>query len=199
MTDKILLNKQPFEISEDDLPCLITYGGHMGGSQLSIGLVVSLFLQGSKILFLTAYPMAKENFLNQINFDQSKICFIDNISDLGKAAKNQVIILESGNEPLFLEAIKFLPDLSERVVLVKNIEVFSEKFLNECFGLEKIILSGDIDICVAKDKILKKKLKTIIAFNQPKTSISLMVPILDKWTGYLKNENKSGIIEIQRN
>ena len=43
MTDTILLNNQPYVFTQDNLPCLITYGEKMGGSHISITLVVDLF------------------------------------------------------------------------------------------------------------------------------------------------------------
>lgn len=198
MADTILLNKQPYRIKESELPCLVAYREHMGGSHLSVILVASLFLQGSKILFLTAYPMAKENFLQQVGPDHSKIAFVNSLSELHEAKNTQAIILKSGNEALFLEIAKSLPDLHERVILVKNIEVFSEKTFEICLNLEKVILSGNIDTCVAKEKISQHNFKTIIAFKQPTTSLPIAVPVLEKWTGYLLNDTRSGIVAIQK-
>lgn len=198
MINSFLLNKQPFKISERDLPCLITYGDGMGGSHLSVTLVANLFLQGSKILFLTAYQMAKENFLQQVGPDYSKIASVNSLSELQEAKDAQVIILESGNEALFLEVVNSIPDLHERIILVKNIEVFSDKVFEVCLNLEKVILSGNIDTCVAKEKISQHKFKTIIAFNQPTISLPITVPPLEKWTGYLLSSDKNGIIAIQK-
>lgn len=198
MADTILLNKQLYRITEDELPCLITYGEGMGGSHLSVTLVANLFLQGSKILFLTAYPMAKENFLQQVGPDHSKIAFVNSLSELQEAKNTQAIILESGNEALFLEIANSLPDLHERIILIKNIEVFSEKVFEVYLNLEKVILSGNIDTCVAKEKISQHNFKTIIAFNQPTISLPITVPVLEKWRGYLSNDTGSGIIAVQK-
>lgn len=198
MADTILLNKQLYRITEDELPCLITYGEGMGGSHLSVTLVANLFLQGSKILFLTAYPMAKENFLEQVGQDYSKIAFVNSFSELQETKDTQAIILESGNEALFLEIANSLPDLHERIILIKNIEVFSEKVFEVCLNLEKVILSGNIDTCVAKEKISQHNFKTVIAFNQPIISLPITVPVLEKWYGYLSNDTGSGIIAVQK-
>lgn len=199
MADKILLNSELYHFSEQDLPCLITYAPKTGGSHFSITMVVDLFLQGSKILFLTAYPMAKENFLEQVGGDNSKIIFIDSILDLEKAKDFQVIILESGNESLFLEVAKVLPDLKERVVLIKNMEVFSEKVFDICMNLEKVILSGDIDTTLDKKRISKKDFKTMIAFSKPEIDLPIEIPTLEKYVGYLSSQNKKGLVTIQKN
>lgn len=197
MLDKIVLNEEAYKITENDLPALVTYGEHMGGSHLSIALVAQLFLSESKILFLTAYPMAKEKFLEQIGPDHSKVAFVNNISDLEGAKDMQAIILDSGNGTLFVEVAKSLPDLHQRVTLIKNMEVFPDVVFKTCLPLEKLLLSGNIDTCIAKEKISKMNFKTIIAFNQPETPLAIFVPSLEKYTGYLVSNDKSGIIKVK--
>ena len=145
MIDKIILNGEDYQISEGNLPALVTYGEHMGGSHLSITLIAQLFLSGSKILFLTAYPMAKDKFLEQIGPDHSGVAFVNSIEELKQAKDAQVIILDSGNEALFVEVANTLPDLHERVTLVKNMEEFKEEVFEVCLPLEKLLLSGNID------------------------------------------------------
>ena len=199
MSDKILLNKEITHFSEKDLPCLITYTEKTGGSHFSITMVADLFLSGSKILFLTAYPMAKENFLEQIVVDHSKIAFVSSTQELEKAKNTQVIILESGNETLFIEVIKLLDDLNERVILIKNMEVFSMSVFDSCIDITKIVLSGNIDTCIAKEKIMKIDFKTIIAFSKPEISLPIEVPVLEKYVGYLSSNNKKGLVEIKKN
>lgn len=198
MAEKVILNGEPYTMTEKDLPCLITYGEHMGGSHFSIALVSNLFLSDSKILFLTAHPMARENFLEQVGIDHSGIAFIDSISDLRKSLNTQAIVLKSGDEALFLEAVKMIPDLQQRVVLIKNMEVFSEAVFNTILNLEKIILSGDIDACISKEEIVKKNFKTKIAFNQPETDIGISVPILEKYTGFLAGVSGEGVIFVKK-
>lgn len=198
MVDKILLNTESYSFTETDLPCLITYGEKMGGSHLSITLVAQLFSQGSKILFLTAYPMARENFLEQIGEDQSRITFVNSVSDLQESLTAPVILLESGNESLFLEAVKRISNIREYVILVKNIEKFNSDVFDAILDFKKIILSGNIDECVAKEAIAKKKFETIIAFNQPDTSIPLVVPQLEKWTAYLSSSSKNGVVNLKK-
>ncbi len=198
MLDKILLNEEDYQISEGDLPALVNYGEHMGGSHLSIALTAQLFLNESKILFLTAYPMAKDKFLEQIGADHSKVAFVNSISDLESTKNMQAIILDSGNGALFIEVAKVLPDLVERVILIKNMEVFKEEVFDICLPLERLLLSGNIDTCVAKEKIAKMNFQTIIAFNEPQAPLPITVPTLEKYTGYLSSNTKSGIIRINK-
>jgi len=200
MVDKILLNSEPLTIKESNLPCLITYGEGMGGSHLSVTIVANLFLQGSKLLFLTAYPMAKDNFLQQVGNNGPSIAFVNTIEELEKAIKAQAIILESGNESLFLEVTKLLPDLNQRIILVKNMEVFSKPVIDYCLDKDKVVLSGNIDNCESKEVVAKKKYETIIAFNQPtiKLPITIPVPTLEKYKGYFSGSGSSGIISVQK-
>ena len=197
MLDKLLLNWQPYKITENNLPAFITYGKNMGGSHLSIVLIADLFLQGSKILFLSAYPMARDNFLNQVGENNSKIKFVDSTEELEEAITAQAIIIGSGNATLFLKAIEILPDLKERVVFIKNIEIFDTQVFEACFKSEKIIISGDIDGCIFKDKIQIQQFKTLIAFNQPQAPIEVVVPKLEKWNGYLSSKDQNGIIAVE--
>ena len=194
--NKIILNNELYQVKEKDLPFLIIYGEKSGGSHFTITLIADLFLSGSKILFFTAFPMAKDNFLEQIGSDHSKVAFIDSVEDIKNYKDNQVLILESGNENLFIEAISILQDLNERVVLVKNIEAFSQDIFNNCLDLKNVVLSGNIDICIAKEQILKKSFKSIVVFTKPEISLPIEVPILEKWTGYLSGQDNMGVIKV---
>ncbi len=195
MTDQILLNNEVYHITEDGLPCLIHYMPKAGGSHFSVTMIADLFLRGSKILFLTAYPMAKDNFLQQIKGMESKTAFVTNESQL--KTDTQVIILESGNEELFLKAIEKLDDINERVVLVKNMEVFSNAVFDSCLKMQKIILSGDIDKCSAKKQIRDKQYETIVLFGNPETPIKVEPPTLEKYTGYLWSDGKEGLVTVK--
>lgn len=196
MADKIFIDDKPWVFTENDLPCLITYEKNTGGSHFSITMLANLFLTGSKILILTAYPMAVTNFLNQVGNDDSKIAIVASKSEIEKASNVQAIILESGNASLFFDAEKILTDFKERIILIKNVEVFNTAILETCLKMKKIILSGNIDKCSAKNQLIKKKFKTIVAFTQPKISLKINVPMLKKWTAYLSSDLRKGIVSI---
>lgn len=196
MAYKILLNNKEFHFTENYLPCLIHYKENTGGSQFTITLIADLFLQGSKILFLTAYPMAKDNFYEQTKGMGSRMGYVENKKDLIGAEKYQAIILKSSDGDLYLEALKTLKDIGERIVLVKNFEVFSNNIIDSSITLPKIILSGNIDKSVAKKQISKKPFRTIISFSQPEIPVSFKTPALEKYVGYLKTNDKEGLVRI---
>ncbi|MCX6785129.1 MAG: hypothetical protein NTV81_04375 [Candidatus Komeilibacteria bacterium] len=197
MLDQILLNNEEYYITEGGLPCLITYAEKAGGSHFSITMVADLFLRGSRILFLTAYPMAKENFLKQTKGNESKTTYITDANQLN--TNSQAIILESGNEKLFLEAVNKLTDINERVVFIKNMEVFSDAVFDVCLKLPKLILSGDIDKCFAKKQISEKLFNTTVIFTKPEVKLTYEPPVLEKYTGYLWSGGAEGLVTVKMN
>jgi len=197
MAYKILLDDEKFHFNEGDLPCLVHYKEKQGGSQFTVTLVADLFLQGSKILFLTAYPYAKDNFFEQTKGMETKIFYAENKETLTEAQNYQAIILKSGDENLYLEALKILPDLSERVILIKNFEIFDQNILDSSIKLEKIIFSGDIDKSPAKKQICNRNYKTIITFSESEMPLPFRTPALDKYVGYLKTAKNEGFVKLE--
>src|SRR3989339_984954 len=200
MIDTLLLNKEFFKFKAENLPCLIHYPEKMGGSHLSIVLIADLFAQGHKIIFLCGFPMAQEEFMKQVDGDYSHIKFVANVEDFAGAGEYQTIILRPGNESLLHDASTMVLDFSERIIFIKNIELFSEALFDLVLPRDNIILSGNIDECVAKWKITQKVWSSIIAFNQPQIIIpKLEVPTLDPWTAYYNSPAESGAISVLKN
>ena len=193
---KVYLNDIEYIMKEVDLPCLISYGEKMGGSHLSIALVVDIFKSGSKILFLTAYSMAKDDFLDDVDIKNSEVVFVNSINDLNDSKNKQAIIFDSGNSELFLNSIKLIPDLKDRVVFIKNIETFDKNIVDVCLSLEKVIISGDVKNSKYNKEILERNYKTVINFNQTIGISSLEVSSLEKYTAYFSNEETKGIIRV---
>jgi len=198
MPSQFLLNEKEYHFSEQDLPCLIVYKEKSGGSHFSVTMAADLFLDGSKLLFFTAYPMAKDNFLKQMKGSGLQTVYIESIDELETNQDAQAIILKSGDGDLFKEVVRKLKDIEERVILVKNMEVFDEAVINACIGLNTIILSGDLDKCAAEDKIAEKEYNSIIAFSKFK-SLPLEIPKLDKYVGYMSSKRNTGQIRINMN
>lgn len=196
MENKIFLNEEEFNFKKENIPCLVTYAHGAGGSNFSVAMIADLFLHGSKVLFLTAYPMAKENFFERINGKESEVNYVDR--EEGLDINSPVIMVESGNEELFLKILGKIKDQEERIVFIKNFEVFSESLVDSCIGLPKIIFSGDIDKCSAdtQEKLLNINYRTIIAFSKPQAHLKFDVPILEKYTGYLWSEKEKGFVKL---
>lgn len=192
MTNKLLLNNKKYSLKKSCLPCFITYKEKTGGSQISISIIADLFLNGSKILFITAYPAGKDNFIEQIGIHKSDVSYVNDIKELD--SKNPAIIIESGNEFLFLEALEKLDDIEDRIIFVKNIETFSDSLLQKCLQFKKIIISGDINNNLLKDK----NIKSIITFNES-LELDFKIPKLPKYKGYFHSEGDVGFINTLNN
>lgn len=191
--NQILLNDEKFSFSENDLPCLIHYSSGAGGSHFSVTMISDLFLSGSKILFLTAYPMAKDNFLQQVSEHEDKILIATQKDQLTIA--KQAILIESGNQNLFLEALNRLDDIDERIVFIKNFEAFDDKIVLVVSNKQKLIISGDLDSSAIKNELLKTKYKTIIQFSKSSLLPTKNFLELKKYVGYFWQNDKNGLIK----
>jgi len=196
MIDQIILNDTVRDFDESILPCLINYEEKSGGSHYSVTLVANLFNQGCKILFFTAYPMAKENFIEQVGLDETKIAFVLNQQDLLTNSDKQCLILESGNQELLDFTLNNLPDIKERIILIKNIEKFEDKIMSQVLTFDKIILSGHLDESSLKESIIQKEYKNIVLFNNPKVKLSVMAPDLEKYSAYFWTADEQGVVKI---
>ncbi|MDQ3076195.1 MAG: hypothetical protein M3Q34_03650 [bacterium] len=197
MIDTLLLNKEFFKFKAESLPCLIHYGEKMGGSHLSIVLIAELFSQGYKIVFMCGHPMGEEKFMEQIDKDYTNIKFVANREDFPGAEDYQMVIIKDGNESLLYDASVIVPDFNERIIFIKNIEKFGEVTFDLVLPLENVILSGNVDECMAKWKITQKVWDTMIAFNQPEVIIpGLQTTTLDPWTAHFKSPQDQGVISV---
>lgn len=189
----LLLNQNSFHLSEANLPCLIHGTEGSGSSFFTIELVRDMFRQGSKLLFFSAYPMAKEQFLQGME-DMTEN--IEKIFSSENIRQNKQALLVMKNDPLlFGKVITQISDIHERVILIKNIEQIHTSIITTSLGFEKIIVSGNVDACDSKQKILQKKFMTKIFFS-PSESIPTKHPVLKKYEGYLENLQKEGVIKV---
>ena len=192
--NKILFNNSEFHFSENDLPCLIHYCEGTGGSHFSVTMIADMFLKGSKIIFLTAYHMAKDNFLEQVKGRGDDVLFATSHDQL--IDKKQAIIIESGNENLFLEALSSLDDIDERIIFIKNFEKFDGNVVLAANNKQKLIISGNLDSSSIKNELLDKKYKTIIQFSKPNIAITKKLPDLKKYMGYFWQNDRDGLISV---
>lgn len=191
----LLLNNQVFHFVETDLPILIHGRDKTGASLFTVSAIANLYTQGQKILFLSGYHMARDEFLDQTKAN-NKALLIENRDLLQKMPLPQTIFIKRETPELFIEAIQTLPDINERVVLIKNFDLF-DSALFEAAKNTKLILSGDIDRCAFKDKIAGISWKTKILFSQPEVNANITLPALEKYEGYLRGVNKEGVVSLK--
>lgn len=173
--NKILLNGNIFKCKESDLPFLIHGEEKAGSSLFTVTLAANLFSTGCKLLFLTGYVMAKEEFLKQTQSTENK---------------NIIFCLKDQTEN-FINYLNTLPDMQERIIAIKNIDLFDERIFDLVSENEKIIISGDISRCIFKDKILNKDFKTKVFFSKLENTT---IPNLQKYEGFLEKDNITGIV-----
>lgn len=181
--------------SEANLPALIHYKGWEGGSNYSMVLIENLILQWSKVLLITWYQAAKDKLFTEIKTLTKNIVIVKMTDDLKKHKDKQVIIINEDDEKLCLQAIKELKDINERIIFIKNIDIFHKPLLTLCLKYNKLILSWDLDTCTSKEVILKKIFNSIILFSQPKVKILCKFIPLEKYIWYIRSKNKEWYVK----
>jgi hypothetical protein len=174
---KIFVDKKEFQFTGDNLPMLIHGEDHAGASFYTISLIANLFLQGSKILVLCGYSMAEEQFRKQVGDFRGEVAFYtkDQISD-------------------FLKAVSSLRDIDERIVLLKNVELFDGETANFVSEKKKYIISGDFNKCAFREKVLEKLFATKIFFS-PLSEVE--IPYLNKYEGFFISNFLNGITKVE--
>ncbi len=178
--NEILLDGSNFECNKNNLPLLIHGEDKAGASLFTITFAANLFASSSKLLFLTGYHMAKEEFLKQVGSSYK--------------SNNSVIFCSKDKVEEFTKLATTLPDINERVVIIKNIDLFDEKTFDLISNKQKIIISGNISKCAFKDKILHMKFKTKVIFSEIEVT---RIPELQKYEGFLMKGNISGIATVK--
>ena len=177
MIKKILLNNSELKFTEKDLPILIHGEPGTGSSLFTVSLVSQFYNQGSKILFLSGYQAATDEFKSQV----------------GDIDPDKVEIVQRGREEDFLKVVSSLKDLDERVILIKNVELLSSNAFQAIKDKQKFIISGDIKKCSFKDELINFPFKTTILFSQLENKT---LPSLQKYEGYMRGEN-AGIVKVE--
>lgn len=178
---EISINNEIVNFSKDDFPVLINGADKSGASFFSIILLANLFKDGNKVLLFSAYPPAKEEFRKQ----------------LGNKINEDSLIIESGDEDSFINELDGIRDLSERIILFKNIENYSQKLFDKLKNQKLIIFSGNVDSCEFGEQLSNKNFNTKIFFSySDKMRIENKID-LPKYNGYIKSEKYDGIVRLE--
>lgn len=197
MTNTITLDNKNFEFNESFLPCIVTGACKSGASYFSVSLIANLIKNGSKIIFFTAFPMAKEELFNQIG--DSQTFEVTGKSDINKIPQDKTIVVKSGDKELWEEVIRNIKNLEEYIIFVKNIEEYDNSILDILGKKEKVLLSGSLDDCSFKDELSKKIWKSKIIFTLPNVDLQVQIPNLEKYESFLIGKNLKGILRIKKN
>lgn len=195
MLTQITLNNKEFQFNESLLPCLVIWVHKSWASYFSVTLIANLINQWSKVIFFTAFPMAKQELLAQIWTD--KTFDITQKTDSENIPQDKSIIIQSWNKQLREQTIKDIKNLENYIIFVKNIEEYDNSILDIIWINNKIILSWDLDNCSFKNNIAKQKWESKIIFTVPEIALDIQVPILEKYQSYLINPQIKWILKIK--
>lgn len=200
MSKQIILKetKKPFVFLESDLPILIHGIDKAGASLFSVTVATQFFLNNKKILFLTAYPMAKEEFLSQVagSGKENQVFYLESPGDISNVVHFNGVIVRSGDWKLCLAVLETLSDIEQRIIFIKNIESILTKELFLAVKMrDKLILSGDVDKTGFAEEIIVLHFKTKIIFSPPKENVGVDIPILDRYVGFIAGR-EHGLIKL---
>jgi len=193
MVKKILLNGSKHDFGINDLPMLIHGKQGVGASLFTVSLVAGLYEQGIGVVFLSGFPMAREELVEQIGNDKNVVLAEHKLSD------SKIIFIPRERSDLLAQAANTLPNFKERVVLIKNIDLFDKKPFESVRHHQRLILSGDLDKCCYSEEILNTKFATKVSFSVSEAKLGVVLPKLKKYQGYFKGEaGLDGGVEVNQ-
>jgi hypothetical protein len=192
----ILLDGQPLQFDDSDFPLLIQSREGLGASTFVINLMADLFRAGRKILFFSAKPAAKEGLRRLLGDDGlAETEFAPGDGDL---AGKRAVVVGSSKAKDFLSVIRRLPDMPERVILVKNVEDYGPDVIEAIEETRLFILAGDLDRTPLGKEIWDREFATRICFSPPVTvgMDAENFPILDKFHGQFVGRGIEGLVRL---
>jgi hypothetical protein len=176
--NQISVDEKEFNFTGNIFPMFIHGEDKSGASLYTVTMAVNLFAQNLPIVFLCGYPMAEVEFKKQVNQVYKK---------------EQIIFYTKEHVSEFKEFITN-PNNQERIIFIKNIELFDKNVFDFVLPKNKIIFSGDLNKCSSKDKILNINFKTKVFFSKLD---DVKLPALQKYEGFLISENLKGITKVK--
>lgn len=76
-------------------------------------------------------------------------------------------------------------------------EVFGQDVFDTVLNYNKLILSGDIDKCIAKKQISMINFNSIVLFSKPEIKLKYSPPELEKYSAYLWSGENEGVVRIK--
>ncbi len=191
---KILLGDQILNLSKTDLPMLIHGADGTGASLFSISAVANLYAQGHKLLFTSGFHMARDEFREQTGITDEAI-LVEEASDIERAHTKRIVFVPRERADLFDKLAATLPDIAERIVFLKNFDLFDESHFAAVEKMENLVLAGDLDKCTYKDRVLGKSWQARIYFS-PVENDDTPLPELPKYHGWLASAAHNGVVSL---
>jgi len=191
-----MLDTEPYSFTSEDLPALIHGEPRAGASLFTLSLLSELFRQGEPILFLSEQEEAKNEFLTLT--DNPDIFTLSSEEEVMIAQEHHVIHITKGHELLLPHLLENLPDKMERVILIKNIEMFSSDTIALFYRHPLVIFSGDLNKSADKESLLQLKFNAKFFFSPLHNDIRLTLPPLERYHGYFLGRISQGIVHLDQ-
>lgn len=191
---QILQDDKEFHFQHKDYPILISGQEGTGSSFFSVMLAVDAFRQGSKVLFCSAFPMAKEILEKELSSgEKADVGFIH----AGEAFDSKrMLVVASGEESVLIDSLDRVPDLQERIVLIKNMDSYSPALFGKVKLVPGLILSGDLDLTPFASQIDLEKFPSKVFFSWPEAYINREHLAPQKYEGILIQGNTQTTLHI---
>ena len=185
------LTKEEIKFSKEDLPIMIHGKEHSGASLLSITIAALFHSSGKKMCIFTAYDMAKDEFLKQVQ-DREKVFCLEDDKNISESFKFQTIIVKSGDIELFEKFIRYSSFDKDRIIFIKNIETINTQ-LFKLVQPYSFMVSGDLQFNLVQQDFKNFTYNTKI-FLTP--MFGEVVPPLEKYQAFMKNNLSEKIIVV---
>ena len=190
----ILLNDRPIRFEDADFPMIIHAREGLGASFFVVNLMAELFRQGWKLLFFTAFHMAKDDLKQLLGTDG--LARTEFVTGREAVAGRQAVVVSSGEAADLAAVRRRLPDLDERIVLIKNIERYGREVLDGLADQRRLILAGDIDLSPFAPEIWARGAATRLYFSRPATFEVGDLPELPKFQGFAAGRRLGGLVRL---
>jgi len=195
MLKTMFMDDSELHIANSDLPLLIHGDDGHGASLFSVSVMADLYARGAKLVFLCGYHMARDEFELQTQSKQDSIIVSEDF-EAAKVESKRVIFIPSKQPELLRQVLESLSDSDERVVFFKNFDLFDDSVFAVVEKLSNVVVMGNIDNCSYKTELLAKNWVTQVYFSVPQIEVQTKIPELEKYKGYLKSDNKEGVVSL---
>lgn len=176
--NSILLDEKEVEVLEPNtLPLLIHGAEGSGASLYTICLVAKWFKQGYDIVFLCGFPMAEQQFAQQVGGNYDRVRFY---TQEKREAFEKVVSTES---------------LENTIIVIKNAELFPG-VVDRVASFSNLVVSGDVNQAEDKERIRALKFATSIYFS-PLESGDELVRGINKYEGVVVSEGYRGVTKLR--
>lgn len=189
----ITLNNDDFAFTTSHLPCIINGVDGSGASNFSIHLAAQLIQQGNKLVFFTAYPMAKDKLKSLVKNDL--LAEVSSSRDIDYMDQDKTILVNSNDLELFHNVLQSIGVTNDYTVFVKNIESY-DSLGSLVWKYSRLMLSGSIDDCGYADDAMKVNWKSKIMFSSSRNITQIDLPQLEKYEAYLESPDNTGILRL---